>query len=180
MASGLRSLRNPNVKAIELGSGCGIVGLHFAVACSEAQILLTDLPDAVDVLDGNISLLEESAATRVQSAILDWDQDLPRAVATENFGLILISDCTYNCDSIPALVKTLTALVARSQNAIIAVSMKVRHESEAVFHELMLRGAFEQLEHFNTLILPDRQRSLNGQELDSVDVYVYRKVHETT
>lgn len=162
-------------KIIELGSGCGIVGLELAHLCCESNIFLTDLPDAMEILSYNISHSTtkfSSRTGRITTAVLDWEKALPDDIYKTKFDLIFVSDCTYNSDSIPALVNTLTALIKRSPAALIVVSMKVRHESEAIFFDLIADAGLIEIDHVK-IALPDRQRQAVGQSMEAVDIYIY-------
>ena len=161
------------LNVIELGSGCEIVGLQLAHLCSNARVLLTDLPEALEVLERNISIAALAAGSHVTKAVLNWDETVPEAIAKQVFDLVLISDCTYNSDTIPALVRTLAFLVKRSQEALVIVAMKIRHESEAVFHELMEKVGLHQCGRYGFEV-PDKQREDQCLELDTVDIYVYQ------
>ena len=168
-------LKHNSLRVIELGSGCGIVGLEFAHLFPASDVLLTDLPEAMDILNHNISKAKFSSTRgRVAAAILDWDKTLPDEIAKNHYDLLIVSDCTYNSDSIPALVGTLTALIAASPAALIVISMKVRHDSEAVFFDMMAEAELIEIDSI-TIELPDRIREETEQPLEVVDVYVYRK-----
>lgn len=65
-------------------------------------------------------------------------------------------------------------MVEKSPAALIVVALKVRHDSEAVFFELMATAGMTEFEHV-AIPLPDRHRSGTGQALEVVDVYVYGK-----
>lgn len=159
---------------LELGSGCGIAGLQLADLCPTSDVLLTDLPDAMDIMNHNVERAKfVSNRGKIATAILDWDESLPERVAKRRFDLVIVSDCTYNPDSIPKLVKTLNSVADDSPNALIVVSLKVRHDSEAIFFDLMAGAGFVEAEH-TAFPLPDRYRSETGQELEVVDIYVYR------
>lgn len=161
-------------RVLELGSGCGIAGLQVAGLCSRSKVLLTDLPDAMDILKRNIELTKSvSSGGKVATAVLDWDEPLPDIVAKQRFDLVILSDCTYNSDSIPGLVATLSSVAKVSPDALFVISLKVRHDSEAIFFDLMANTGFIKAEH--TLIpLPDRCRSETGQDLEAVEIYIYR------
>ena len=161
-------------KILELGSGCGIVGLQVAGLCSTSDVLLTDLPDAMDILNHNVQNAKIiSSRGRLATSILDWEECLPRGVAKQRFDLVIVSDCTYNPDSAPGLVKTLSSVAEKSPDALIVVSLKVRHDSEAIFFDLMANAEFVEAEH-TAIPLPDRCRSETGQDLEVVEVYMYR------
>jgi predicted nicotinamide N-methyase len=98
-------VQNASTGVLELGTGCGIVGMTLAALIPNSHVTLTDLPEARDIVSRNISSL--AAELRNDSTIrfeeLDWDAELPawyaasqERVRTE---LVLASDCTYNSDS---------------------------------------------------------------------------------
>ena len=163
--------RNPNV--LELGSGCGVVGISFAQMVPYSNVLLTDLPEAIDILNGNVSIAKPAYQSKLEITPLDWDPDLPSMVQKRIFNLILVSDCTYNADSLPSLVRTLSRLTSCFLDAYIIVSMKVRHPSEAVFFDLMSNSGLEITEHA-VITMPDDYRSNTGLELETVDIYTFR------
>ncbi|KAL6716372.1 hypothetical protein ACLMJK_005938 [Lecanora helva] len=171
----LSESRVHNNKFIELGSGCGIVGLELAHLCPASDVFLTDLPDAMEILNYNISKARFSSRRgQVISAALDWEKPLFNDIWTAKHDLIVVSDCTYNSDSIPALVKTLSMLIEISPTALIVVSMKVRHESEGIFFDLIANAGLIEADRV-TIPLPDRQRESVGQSLVPVDIYTYGK-----
>lgn len=161
-------------KILELGSGCGIVGLEAAHLCSGSKVFLTDLPEAMEILEQNVSKTNSSTRSRVSTVILDWDNPLPHEITRFHYDLLIVSDCTYNPDSGPALVNTLVAIITESPAALIIVSMKIRHDSEAVFFDLMAGAGFVEIES-KTVQLPDKTRQENEQSLEVVEIYVYRK-----
>lgn len=128
----------------------------------------------MDILNHNVERARfVSSRGQLATAILDWDQPLPERVAKQRPELVIVSDCTYNPDSIPGLVRILKMVADNSPDALIVVSLKVRHDSEAIFFDLMAGAEFLEAEH-TTIPLPDRHRSETGQELEVVEVYVYR------
>ena len=159
---------------LELGSGCGITGLHIADLCSRSTVLLTDLPDAIEILNRNVDFAQSvSSGVKLATAVLDWDAPVPEMVATQRFDLVILSDCTYNSDSIPGLVKTLSSIAKSSPHTCIVISLKMRHDSEAILFDLMARADFIRAEH-TAIPLPDRCRSKTGQDLEVVEIYIYR------
>ena len=160
---------------LELGSGCGITGLHIADLCLKSTVLLTDLPDAIEILDRNVEFAQSvSSGYKLATAALDWDVRVPEMIAKQRFDLVVLSDCTYNSDSIPGLVKTLSSIARSSLHTLIVISLKVRHDSEAIFFDLMTRADFIRAEH-TAIPLPDRCRSETGQDLEMVEIYAYRR-----
>lgn len=162
------------LRVLELGSGCGIVGITLAQAVPNCHVLLTDMPEAADIAQRNIA--EAVPATRslhsqVSFEVLDWEKPLPQSVQSKLLDIILVSECIYNPDSIPALVRTLAALLNRSPKAIIVVSTKVRHSSEAVFFDLMAKTRLVIGEH-TSLPLPG-DGGWNVDEPEQVGVYIF-------
>ncbi len=101
------------------------------------EVYLTDLPEAAEIIRRNIDASSPAAASSLTYHLLDWEEALPEDIANRLFDLILVSDCTYNSDSIPALVGTLADLVKISPECVIVVSLKVRHASERIFFASM-------------------------------------------
>ena len=184
LSSRLRQLLHPErstpLRVLELGAGCGIVGLALAQMRPDTHVLLTDLPEAMDVLALNTAAARLADGSCVEQLSLDWDTELPKAVGERRFELVLVSDCTYNADSLPALVKTLGAVVreereVEEKGAVVLVAMKVRHESESVFFELMAGAGFALLEQWS-VSLPDRSRNALGRSLDVVEIYAFGRL----
>ncbi|EKG14787.1 Nicotinamide N-methyltransferase putative [Macrophomina phaseolina MS6] len=142
--STLSSATYKKLHVLELGTGCGIVGISLAQIVPDCEVTLTDLPEAREIAQRNIDAMNPAMSSRATFVPLDWDQPLPKPVSERHYDLIIVSDCTYNPDSSPALVTTLKALTTRSPKAIIVLAMKVRHESEAIFFDLMKKDGFVQ------------------------------------
>lgn len=130
--------------AIELGCGCGTVGIALAQSIPDCDVLLTDLPEVDSLVKANISRLNPAINSKVSFHPLDWMAPLPKDVHARVHDLIIVSECTYNTDTLQPLVDTLKALVTRSPKAIIIVSTKTRHDSEAVFFDYMKEAEFVQ------------------------------------
>ncbi|KAI9704125.1 MAG: hypothetical protein M1836_006986 [Candelina mexicana] len=164
-----------NLRILELGAGCGIVSLSLAHLLPSSSILLTDTPEAQPLITHNInSFLTTTSPTTtttkpaISFEVLQWEDPLPQKVAEQLFDLILVADCTYNPSSVPSLVATLAALVQRSPNTIIAIAMKMRHESEKIFFELMAKADLEEVGH---VAVPLPGAFSDGEE--KVDIYEY-------
>ncbi|RDW71791.1 hypothetical protein BP5796_07825 [Coleophoma crateriformis] len=138
------TLQKEEFQVLELGAGCGIVGISLATFFPEAkQVILTDLPEASEILTHNVSLLPSPTNFKVSHQVLDWSLPLPTNIQSTRWDLILVADCTYNPDVVPDLVKALGRLTEPGKaEALVVVAMKVRHESEAVFFDLMQDAGF--------------------------------------
>jgi predicted nicotinamide N-methyase len=159
------SFRKLNI--IELGSGCGIVGISLAQLIPDCSVLLTDLPEAREIAERNIAGMKPATDSRARYQELDWEQPLPKAIQAKTFDLIIVADCTYNPDSGPALVQTLEALVEKSPKSGVLLSMKVRHDSELVFFDLMKKANFVQKTQIQ-VTLPEL-----GSDPEDVLVYIF-------
>lgn len=167
----LGSATYKKLNVIELGSGCGIVGIGLAQTVPDCEVTLTDLPEAEEIVNHNITAMSPAISSRATFQALDWEEPLPAKIQDRLFDMILVADCTYNPDSSPALVKTLSALVKRSPKAIIVVAMKVRHESELIFFDYM-KDASLVIESHVILPLPRNEEWSDASE--HVDLYVFR------
>lgn len=161
------------LNVIELGSGCGLVGIAIASVRPKCRMLLTDLPDAMNILGYNVSQSQPALASTIKHMVLDWDDELPPSITQERYDLLVVSECTYNENSIPALVRTLSALAARSPSALVVVATKVRHFSEAIFFGLMSDVGFVEIEQLS-IPLPRPQKENNEQMHERVDVHIFR------
>ncbi|KAK9796702.1 hypothetical protein WJX73_005066 [Symbiochloris irregularis] len=86
------------LRCIELGSGVGLVGL--LLACMGAQVVMTDRPAVIPVLQGNIRQNCAHCAGTPEAQSLQWGVPgcLEQAAALtrqQPFGLIVASDCIY-------------------------------------------------------------------------------------
>ena len=80
-----------------------------------------------------------------------------------------MADCTYNPDVVPDLVATLGRVAEGNQGSLVLLAMKVRHESEMVFFELMDQGCW--VVHEKAVIpLP-----VLGGEDEEIEIYVFKR-----
>jgi methylase of polypeptide subunit release factors len=85
---------------LELGTGCGIVGIALAQTIPNANVLLTDLPEAKEIVQRNIDQASKAPGASLQFLELDWDAALPSELQTcAPISLVVAADCTYNSDS---------------------------------------------------------------------------------
>ena len=156
---------------LELGSGCGIVGKALASIRPDCHVILSDLLDAMELIQVNLADSQLASGSRLSSMILDWSQDLPASITAERFDLILVCDCTYNTDSIPALVTTLSALIARLPAAMIVVANKIRHDSELSFFDQMADAGLFEAEQLTMPVRGDSRTAEEGSQ--SIDIHIY-------
>lgn len=154
-------------QVVELGSGCGVVGIALAQILSRCSVMLTDLAEVNDIMARNLQIAQSAPESEARFKILDWEEELDADVTEKPIDLVLVSDCTYNADSLPALVQVLDRLLQSSPNAVVLVSLKRRHESEAVFFDLMRQSALVVLEE-STHSLPAAH-----SEEDRIEMYLF-------
>ncbi|KAI1850304.1 hypothetical protein JX265_002202 [Neoarthrinium moseri] len=190
------------LNVLELGCGVGVLGIAIAtfiydaaksqqagLASGEATVLLTDLPEAEERARANIARFQSTGfigekASNLLYENLDWEDGAEGRfgpLITERFwNYIVLSDCTYNVDSFPVLVGTLSALhthnLTRASVAAgevvttkVVLSTKPRHDSEKALFDL-LEGADWTYRLIKSLPLP----SLNGVD-EVVEVYCLEK-----
>jgi hypothetical protein len=182
----------PSLNILELGTGVGIFGLGAAGALEtsrvssveEVNVLLTDLPDGEERATANIRRYEQTHSQDAEQSLrlrvgyenLDWE-DGKQGVFGEQlrarpWQLIVISDCTYNVDMLPALVKTLSAIHALQSGegpTRVLLATKPRHPSEKALFDLMTYDEWT-IKESSTLPLP-----ILGSALQIVEVYLFEK-----
>jgi predicted nicotinamide N-methyase len=149
---------------LELGCGCGIVGIAMAQTIPDCTVTLTDTPEVEQLVSRNIAGMQPAMSSQVTFEPLDWEAAIPEKIREKFLDLIAVADCTYNPDSAPDLVRTIVALTSRSPRAIVVVSMKKRHPSEAIFFELMAATNLVEASHSQVSLR-------DGQTI--IDIYVY-------
>ncbi|KAI0973741.1 putative methyltransferase-domain-containing protein [Xylaria arbuscula] len=165
-------IEGDSFNVLELGSGVGILGITIASLLQPAassqgrrlkdsKVLLTDLVEAEERARSNIAraqatlaadLLESGANVTIEYENLDWDEGCEGRfgplVASTSWDLVVLSDCTYNVDSLPALVGTLSALHAVKEShhgaeddcyvkSCVLLATKPRHSSEEALFGLL-------------------------------------------
>jgi len=123
-------LSGKHLSVIELGSGCGIVGIALAQLRRDCRVMLTDLPVAEEIIRKNLRGLEKK---QIGFRVLDWDTKIPRDILLQHFDIVVIADCMYNVDAVPALVSVIAELTRGSRDVILVLAHKKRHESESQF-----------------------------------------------
>lgn len=156
------------LNVLELGSGVGVLSIGigtFIHAAAKVQgindltatVVLTDLPEAEERARSNIDRYRrnrfmDNPQAQLEYENLDWEDgaqgNFGPLVSSKFWDFIVLSDCTYNVDTFPVLVGTLSAL--HSQNLShssaqardstvtkVILSTKPRHDSEKALFELL-------------------------------------------
>lgn len=183
------------ISILELGCGVGALGIGlgsvYPPSEGECNILMTDCPDAEESARLNISsLLHEQrsghseSCARVTYENLDWEDGqnglFGPAVRQRRWDLVMLSDCTYNADSIPLLVRTLSAIHRLNLESAVDgtkpaptrlfVATKHRHEDEAVFFTLLTHENWVKVEE-QSVALP-----VCSGPREAVSIYLYEKI----
>ncbi|KAF2034654.1 hypothetical protein EK21DRAFT_97297 [Setomelanomma holmii] len=168
----LVSLQNGRPQVLELGTGCGMVGIVIAKTVPGANVLLTDLAEAEEIVQKNIKQAELAKGATATFQELDWDEELPPVLRLKSsvLDLIVAADCTYNSDSSPALVNTFRRLAQASPKVRVAIAMKMRHSSEEVFFSLMTEAGFQEVTKLDFPLPGDVEA---GEEVVHLHVYQY-------
>ncbi|CEL57857.1 putative protein YNL024C OS=Saccharomyces cerevisiae (strain ATCC 204508 / S288c) GN=YNL024C PE=1 SV=1 [Rhizoctonia solani AG-1 IB] len=120
-------------RAIELGSGTGLVGLVAGLLGAE-EVIITDQEQLINIMEENIEL--NDLRGRVRASVLDWGQPLsvnfPPAVS-----IILAADCVYAEPAFPLLVTTLVDLNNAYPNAEILFCYKKRRKADKRFFGML-------------------------------------------
>ncbi|KAI1348990.1 putative methyltransferase-domain-containing protein [Xylaria sp. FL0043] len=200
---GIFPIERDSFHVLELGSGVGILGITIAAilpkaaiaqghSLKKARVLLTDLEEAEERARSNIARAEaalsidsiDSASVAIEYENLDWDEGregrFGPLVAAMPWDLVALSDCTYNVDSLPALVGTLSALHTAKEShhgarnagpvkSSVLLATKPRHSSEEALFGLL---ADQNWEH---RVIKEISLPKIGEEDEVVQVYLLQK-----
>ncbi|KEY66903.1 hypothetical protein S7711_08183 [Stachybotrys chartarum IBT 7711] len=187
-----------SLNILELGCGVGILAIGLGTALSltnqpqpqprNCTILLTDLEEAETRARSNIarwaqsrSLADDEAGVRFLYENLDWEDGRQGRfgphVESRRWDMVMLSDCTYNVDMLPALVETLSALHTCNVSAHgtarfatkVFLATKPRHDSERALFQLMADHGWATVES-QVLPLP-----VLGAEAEAVEMYLFEK-----
>lgn len=189
------------LRILELGCGVGILGVGLGAAYpklhlhapGDCTILMTDLEEGEARARANIARFEEtrrpddtdqaSQSVKMIYENLDWEDGrlgkFGPIVDSQPWDLVMLSDCTYNVDMLPALVETLSSLHANNLKRAseeqdwrtkVFLATKPRHASEKALFDLLAKEGWETL-HEQVLPLP-----VLGAESESVEMYLFSKV----
>lgn len=162
-------------QVIELGAGVGLAGLTLAKVMPRAHVLLTDVPEVQALIFKNAAA---NSLRNVDFKVNDWAEPISDSIVSTKWDLILISECTYNEDSIPDLVSNIRKVMTTSPDATIIVATKQRHENERLFYDLMKKEHFEIKEHIHALC-PRNFVPGDLEDTDKVDIYTFWRQLDT-
>ncbi|ANB14032.1 hypothetical protein AWJ20_4988 [Sugiyamaella lignohabitans] len=120
---------------VELGTGCGLVGLALSKLFIDSKVILTDLEDANEICNRNIQLNIAQTNKRkrdvhnVAFQVFDWDSD-ETPVEKDKIDLVVVTDCTYNPSSYDSLLKALSIVTRTGTKILLAHKYRDPDEEE--------------------------------------------------
>ncbi|KAH9604547.1 hypothetical protein KSS87_016983 [Heliosperma pusillum] len=111
-------------KVVELGSGCGLVGCVAALAGS--QVILTDLPDRLRLLNKNVdtNLRTSNIPGSALVTELIWGDDPDPEILDPLPDYVLGSDVVYSEEAVGDLVATLQQLCGKQTTIILSGELR--------------------------------------------------------
>ena len=150
-------------RAIELGSGTGLLGLAAQCLFSLKMTLTDYLPEVIDNLQKNVS----ANHCKSEVATLDWSDlsSSPIVQHDQTFDLILMCDFMYSSDQPSLVINALTTI--SHVNSLILAAWPERHGNEDIvtsYHELVSKlpietissGSVQGYEDFNQQAVTSR------------------------
>ncbi|KAK4518445.1 uncharacterized protein ATC70_008663 [Mucor velutinosus] len=116
---------------LELGSGTGLVGIYAAELLSPKRVYLTDLPDALEIMQQNVDLMSH---TKVEVLVKELSWGPEKQNQYSDVDLVLLTDVLYNQGSHDLLLATLDWLLD-NDNCRALLTYKERNPDEREFFE---------------------------------------------
>lgn len=161
--------RPAKIRVLEVGAGCGIVGIALAQLL-KSDVVLTDLEDAQAIMQSNLERAVPRAGSTVRRQVLGWGSSLGD-LSSSKFDLVLVSDCIYNPDSSILLVETLELVSKLNPNVLIFVGYKRRHDADDTFFQRMQDARFSVVES-GEVLLPHIVTEYDASK-PKVEMFVY-------
>mmetsp|Transcript_30539 Transcript_30539/g.46578 ORF Transcript_30539/g.46578 Transcript_30539/m.46578 type:complete len:298 (-) Transcript_30539:21-914(-) len=141
---------------VELGSGCGLVGIASA-ALGATHVLLTDLPYTLDLLKQNVSR-NPSFRDSVSCCVWDWNDKHPPSLNGSN--VVMLADCVWVQELVPPLVKALKHIVSTcEEKGLLTVLVSYQQRGQTA-HDLFwesMNEIFPKIERMDVLVnKPDK------------------------
>jgi len=134
-------------RVIELGSGCGLVGIGIKTLAQSAHVVLTDRAPLLPLLRHNVRLNDLAEDPHFLVRELDWGENSTEFA--EPFDYIVATDVVYDEKLFESLIKTILALSRNDTTLLLAY--KKRDKSEGLF--------FDQISKYFTSTTLHRVRS---------------------
>merc|ERR1712156_412667 len=116
------------VRALELGSGSGVVGLE---ACAlGADVIVTDVEVYTGMIRENIEANQSCLKGKAEARGLDWAEEVSDELKS-SIDLLLVSDCVYYEQSLQPLVTTMASLT--HPKSTVLLSYEQRPEKGSIY-----------------------------------------------
>eukprot|EP00128_Syssomonas_multiformis_P006231 Colp12_sorted_trinity150504_noHs@13658 len=177
MESEIFAKPKPLGRAIELGSGCGLVGICCAVLSQKegfSEIVMTDRPEAIQRLTSNILKNEDliGRKVKVRSEVLFWGNDEHIKNVDPPFDFVLVTDCVYAIELIGILVDTIVKVSSPRATVLVALERRDDQVVDTFLASLRAQG-FDQM-HLT-------MKRVNKQwRTDAVEMYKFKRTHTNT
>ncbi|CEP08324.1 hypothetical protein [Parasitella parasitica] len=145
-------LNNEYNTLLELGSGTGLVGIYAAELLNPKRVYLTDLPDALEIMQQNVDLMR-NAKVEMLVKELSWGSE--NQDQYNDVDLVLLTDVLYNQGSHDVLLDTLDWLLGNNAHCRALLSYKERNPDEREFFSKVAQRNFkcERVEKYEHLIV---------------------------
>jgi hypothetical protein len=115
----------PEDKALELGSGTGLLGMGWA-AVTAISTVFTDLPEIVPNLTKNVDNNRFDISTEMQCGVLDWTKNDEASIGTERYRYVLAADPIYSKEHPAWLVGVVVKRLKKSEDARFILEIPIR------------------------------------------------------
>ncbi|CAH0391417.1 unnamed protein product [Bemisia tabaci] len=141
-------------KILELGAGVGCVGI--VAACLGGDVIVTDLPEILPLLEKNISAnfqQIEGTGGKISAQTLRWG-DAENIKLLPKPDIILMADVIYYEESVEALVSTLLLLSDKNTTLILCHEKRQSEKQKEIFDAFYKRAK----EHFKFSAVPPSEQ----------------------
>lgn len=133
-----------------VGSGTGLVGIYAAQLLNPKRVYLTDLPDALEIMQQNVDLTTNN---KVEMLVKELSWGPEKQDQYSNVDLVLLTDVLYNQGSHDLLLDTLDWLLDNG-NCKALLTYKERNPDEREFFEKVAQRKWkcQRVENFPHLV----------------------------
>lgn len=160
---------NSDIKILELGAGTGIVGIQAAVIDKRHNVILTDLPDLVPLMQKNLLENLSKCKGSIRAETLCWGDDV---TDRERMDVILMADCIYYEESLKHLINTLIDL--SDETTLILCCYESRTEGKNPQTESLFFQSVQ--EHFHVEEIPTCKHHV---DYSSPDIHIVKFTKQT-
>ena len=185
-----RSALSP-LRVLELGAGVGLTGLQLATQF-HCQVVVTDLPVAIPLLERNIILNQSKfvgGTDSVKCQVLAWgdQEDADRCVQEDDKApdnknpiLVLASDCVYWSDLHLPLEHTLARLLSKApEGSLCLIAGGRRWKKDTKFYNKLGKATFTATHRLVTTLLQETvMRNKDGRNIMRVYSVEWLRRHD--